>query len=97
MIIDKRHHRRWSRFLLIDYPNSTDAYRYAQAVEAGTIPRRRGRIPGIGGAIGFHGSDKEELNRQGVDWTLGCISLTNEDIIDLYSLVPVGTPVLIVD
>jgi murein L,D-transpeptidase YafK len=96
-IIDKRPHQRWARFLLNDYPNSSDAYRYAKAVESGTIPRSKGRTPGIGGAIGFHGSDKEELNRQEIDWTLGCISLTNQDVIDLDALVPVGTPVLIVE
>ena len=96
-IIDKRWHPRWARFLLIDYPNATDAYRYATAVENGTVPRRGDRVRGIGGAIGIHGSDKESLNEQQVDWTWGCISLTNPDIIDLDSLVPVGTPVLIVD
>ena len=96
-IIDKRRHPRWARFLLIDYPNATDAYRYAQAAEAGTLPEREDGLPGIGGNVGIHGSDKEELNEQRIDWTWGCISLSNRDVVDLDALVPVGTPVLIVE
>ena len=96
-IIDKRRHPRWARFLLIDYPNATDAYRYAQAAEAGRLPENEDGLPGIGGSVGIHGSDKEELNDQNIDWTWGCISLHNRDVVDLDALVPVGTPVLIVE
>jgi murein L,D-transpeptidase YafK len=94
-IVDKRRHPRWARFLLIDYPNSTDARRYMTALEAGSLPQRGDELAGIGGAIGIHGSDKEALNERGEDWTLGCISLTNDDVRELDALVPVGTPVLI--
>jgi hypothetical protein len=96
-IIEKRRHPRWARFLLIDYPNATDADRYAKAVEAGTLPEGEDGLPGIGKNVGIHGSDKEELNNQDIDWTWGCISLSNRDVVDLDSLVPVGTPVLIVE
>lgn len=94
-IIQKRPHPRWARFLLLDYPNATDADRYAEAMAAGELPQDDYGLPGMGGAIGIHGSDKQELNAQGIDWTLGCISLTNSDAIELDALVPVGTPVWI--
>jgi murein L,D-transpeptidase YafK len=94
-IIEKRHHDRWARFMLLDYPNATDAQRYAEAIDAGELPDDTGRTPGIGGAIGIHGSDREELNARGIDWTLGCISLTSRDVTELDALVPVGTPVWI--
>jgi lipoprotein-anchoring transpeptidase ErfK/SrfK len=65
------------------------------AMEAGSLPQRGDHLAGIGGAIGIHGSDKEALNERGEDWTLGCISLTNDDVRELDALVPLGTPVLI--
>jgi lipoprotein-anchoring transpeptidase ErfK/SrfK len=37
------------------------------------------------------------MNERGLDWTLGCISLRNEDVEELAALVPVGTLVLIQD
>jgi len=94
-IIEKRWHPRWARFMLLDYPNVTDGQRYAEAFESGDLPDENGHIPGIGGAIGIHGSDKQDLNARGIDWTLGCISLNNRDAIELDALVPVGTPVWI--
>ena len=42
-------------------------------------------------------ADEPRLNDAGVDWTLGCISLLNPDVRDLYDLVPDGTLVLIED
>ena len=80
---------------MLDYPNVTDTDRYVDAMESDVLPYNGDGIAGIGGAVGIHGSDKEELNAQGVDWTLGCISLTNRDAVDLDALIPVGTPVWI--
>jgi murein L,D-transpeptidase YafK len=94
-IIEKRPHPRWARFMLLDYPNSTDGQRYLAALDAGELPEDVYGAPGIGGAIGIHGSDKEDLNRGDIDWTLGCISLTNHDARELDAIVPVGTPVWI--
>jgi murein L,D-transpeptidase YafK len=97
MILDKRHHPRWRHFLLLDYPNVQDLHRYWLAMESGGIPRRGDGYVGTGGAVGIHGTDKPSLNRRRVDWTLGCISLDNDGIDELASLVPVGTLVLIED
>jgi murein L,D-transpeptidase YafK len=95
MIIAKDHHRRWSRFMLLDYPTSHDVNRYWKNVSAGVVPKRGEGYPGVGGAIGIHGTDKEELNRVGINWTLGCVSLLNPDVQELYTLAPVGTLVYI--
>jgi murein L,D-transpeptidase YafK len=78
-IIGRRVHPRWSRFLLLDYPNRNDSENH----------------PDPGSQIGIHGSDEPILNNTGVDWTLGCVSLLNDDVKDFYKLVPDGTLVLI--
>ena len=52
-------------------------------------------MPGIGGAIGIHGTEDESLNRRGINWTEGCVSLFNHDVEELYDLVPIGTRVVI--
>jgi len=96
-IVAMRRHPRWQRFMLLDYPNLHDVQRYEVAMQSGDIPMLGERLAGVGGAVGIHGTDKPELNRKGVDWTFGCISLANDDVEDLATLVPVGTPVLIED
>ena len=95
MIIEKRPHARWSRFLLLDYPTPFDLQRYQQAVIAGLVPVSSQTDPGAGGAIGLHGTDEERLNTLGFNWTLGCISLHNPDIEELFKIVPLGTLVYI--
>ncbi len=97
MVVDSRRHPRWRRFMLLDYPNLHDLHRYWLAVEAGDVPRRGDGYVGAGGAVGIHGTDKPSLNARGIDWTLGCISLANDDVEELARLVPEGTLVLIQD
>ena len=75
----------YHRALLIDYPNQDDRERFY-------LNRKNGLIPagvGIGGSIEIHGGGNHSL-------TDGCISLENEDMDLLFSLVEVGTPVTIV-
>lgn len=72
-----------SRFhlsLRISYPNDADR---AQA-------RARGVDPG--GDIMIHGKTPPGYSR---DWTDGCIALTDEQIEEVWRLVPVGTPIVI--
>lgn len=90
-IVGRREHPRWSRFLLIDYPNLSDMDDHRRALEEGTA------LGGPGGEIGIHGTDKPEFNKLGIDWTFGCIALMNEDVEELYELVPDGSLVLIED
>jgi murein L,D-transpeptidase YafK len=95
-ISSKHPHARWSRFMLLSYPNDDDRSRYAMALSEGRVPIVDGRAPGIGSAVGIHGTDREDSNVRGDDWTWGCISLMNEHIAELYDTIPLGTPVLIV-
>ncbi len=95
MTIGKDHHHRWARFILLDYPTGHNVRTYWQNVSSGEVPQNGGRYPGVGGAIGIHGSDKEKFNRLEINWTLGCISLSNEDVKELYEQVPNGTLVYI--
>jgi len=94
-ISSKRPHARWSRFMLLSYPNDQDRDRYAMAITEGRVPIIDGHAPGIGGAVGIHGSDREDSNARGDDWTWGCISLLNQHVAELYDTIPIDTPVLI--
>ena len=84
----------WDVFMLLDYPTkqSWEQFQYNKA---------HGRIPAnaaIGGSIGIHGVPvgKGFLINKGINWTLGCISLSNADIDEIYRYVDVGTRVTIV-
>jgi murein L,D-transpeptidase YafK len=94
-ISSKRPHARWSRFMLLSYPNDEDRSRYAMALSEGRVPVIDGHAPGIGGAVGIHGTDREDSNTKGDDWTFGCVSLLNQHVAELYDMIPIGTPVLI--
>jgi murein L,D-transpeptidase YafK len=94
-ISGKRAHERWSRFMLLSYPNANDYVRYRTAMGTGSVPVIDGFDPGLGGEVGIHGTDRPDANIRGVDWTLGCVSMFNDHVRELYDRVPVGTPVLI--
>jgi len=95
-IVHKRWHPRWSRFMLLDYPNPDDVARYNGDVDRGWVPERGdGNSAGIGSQIGIHGSDKPDMNASGINWTHGCVSLANADVEELYRIAPEGTFVLI--
>lgn len=71
--------------LHISYPNAMDKA-YAESL---------GRSPG--GQIFIHGQPNSlESGRIEGDWTDGCIALANEEIEELWQLVPDGTPIEIV-
>jgi lipoprotein-anchoring transpeptidase ErfK/SrfK len=81
-----RHQTKYYKALLINYPNDEDQVRYNANVKKGNIPKR-----GIGNLIEIHGD-----GGRGINWTDGCVALTNNDIDRVYELVGVGTPVTIV-
>jgi lipoprotein-anchoring transpeptidase ErfK/SrfK len=94
-VIAKHVHPEWQRFLLLDYPNADDRQVYIWRRTKGLVPARGGQVAGTGGAIGIHGTVNDALNRAGVNWTYGCISLLSRDMRELYDIVPVGTRVVI--
>ncbi|HWI89693.1 MAG TPA: L,D-transpeptidase [Flavisolibacter sp.] len=92
-IANKRVHEKWDRYMGLDYPT-------AESLQKFRLRKQRGEIPASaspGGGVGIHGTwphDDYVIDNY-KNWTNGCISLKNEDVEDLYSYVPVGTPVTI--
>lgn len=82
--IDRRNPR--SDFYLslgISYPNAVDV---ARARALGVQP---------GGDIMIHGGPRRVVDRAKDDWTAGCIAVTDQEIEEIWSMVPTGTPVVI--
>jgi murein L,D-transpeptidase YafK len=88
-------HSGWKYFIWIDYPNEESWSRFKRRKREGKIDQNAT----IGGEIGIHGvpegSDNWIYDR--MNWTLGCISLKNADITDLYKSISKDTKVLIVE
>jgi murein L,D-transpeptidase YafK len=76
---------RYHRALRISYP---DAAHRARAQALGVSP---------GGDIMIHGLPKRQAwvgaAHRDFDWTEGCIAVTNAEIEEIWSAVPVGTPI----
>ncbi len=94
-VIGKHPSHRWEWFLTLNYPNVVDLRRYDELRDGGVIPVEDGHPIGVGGRIGIHGTDNSLLNTGNVNWTTGCISVDNHDIVELYKLLPIGTVVII--
>lgn len=92
-ITSKYVHKKWSRFMMFDYPTESDYAKFNQRRAKGIIPPSAK----IGGAIGIHGTWPHEdwavENLQ--SWTQGCISMKNEDVEELYKMITPGTLVII--
>lgn len=102
-----RRSRRYHLFIPIDYPSVADAD--AALVEGRLSPREyrrilvahaRGETPpadtALGGEIGFHGEGRRwRGDSEHLDWTYGCIAMSDTDIERLAATVEVGTPVAI--
>jgi len=73
------------RALHVSYPNEADRKR---ASKLGVEPGGDIMIHGIRNGLGWLGS----LHRQ-LDWTDGCIAVTDNEIDEIWNLVPDGTPV----
>lgn len=107
-VCSKYDSKRFYKFLGLSYPGLKHA---GQGLERGIITPRQyreieqaqyeRRQPSwetkLGGAVGLHGRVLEDpgvwARRQ--NWTDGCIALANVDIDELFSAVPIGTPVRI--
>ena len=92
-IASKRVHDKWHRFLALNYPTQESWAKFNYRKERGEIPSSAR----IGGGIGIHGTWPHEdfqIDRY-KNWTLGCISMKNEDVEHFYSYVPVGTKITI--
>jgi len=92
-VLMKYKHRAWSRFIWIDYPNSESIAKINKAKRAGIIPADANP----GGEIGIHGvpGNNNYMIDYRENWTLGCISLKNKDINEIYEVVNKDTRVII--
>lgn len=92
-INQKNVHSKWYRFMGIDYPTKESLEKFNRRKQRGEIPANAKP----GGAIGIHGTwpGEDYVIDKYDNWTLGCISMKRNDVQDLYSYVPVGTPVTI--
>ena len=90
-VVDKYPHPKWTYFILLDYPNAFNWAKFDRAKKAGRLPPNAE----IGGAIGIHGTEDDYRNMRGENWTLGCISLMNRHVEEIYPLVNPGTLVVI--
>jgi murein L,D-transpeptidase YafK len=81
----KNAHSTFHLALHISYPNKTDMER---ARKLGVKPGGDIEIHGLGSKFGWVGSAHRQL-----DWTDGCIAVTNEEIEEIWPMVSVGMPV----
>jgi murein L,D-transpeptidase YafK len=106
-ITHKNARSRYYLSLGVSYPNIVDADKGLKeglitkaehqaivgAVRAKTKPPQNTRL---GGDIFIHGGGAGKLFGSVQDWTLGCVALENEEIKELFEMIPVKTPVKIV-
>lgn len=92
-IVSKKLHEKWHRFLMLDYPTAESYAKFNQRKAQGIIPANAQ----IGGGVGIHGTWPHEgwaVDRY-QNWTEGCISMKNEDVEELYTMITPGTRVII--
>jgi murein L,D-transpeptidase YafK len=92
-IVSKRIHRKWDRFMMLDYPTKEDYAKFIYRKQRGLIPANAKP----GGGIGIHGvwPHEDYTIDQYQNWTEGCISMKNKDVEELYNIIPVGTKIYI--
>jgi hypothetical protein len=78
---------KYYKALLLDYPNEEDKERFRSEIAHGSLPSNAK----IGGLIEIHGN-----GGKGIDWTEGCIALTDREMDVIFNIVRVGTPVTII-
>jgi murein L,D-transpeptidase YafK len=93
-IRSKYPHKSWKYFIWIDYPNEESWNKFNNRKASGEISSSAT----IGGEIGIHGVPEgtDSMIKDRTNWTLGCISLTNDDVEDLYKSLGEHTKILIV-
>jgi len=92
-MISKYPHKKWSKFIWIDYPNNQSWIKHNTAKNNGEIPKDAK----IGGQIGIHGVPKgtDSMIDFKINWTLGCISMKNKDVNEIYPYINKTTKILI--
>ncbi len=87
-VIDGRNpHSRFYKALHISYPNASDI---RMARKLGVKTGEEVLIHGLPAGFEDLGTYQAELN-----WTRGCIAVSNEEMVEIWNLVPDGTPIRI--
>jgi murein L,D-transpeptidase YafK len=92
-IILKKMNPKWGPELLLDYPTPSNVKRFNERKSKGLIPK----TAKIGNGIAIHATrpDEEWTVDNFYNWTDGCVSVKYTEMKDLFSYIPVGTPVTI--
>ena len=92
-VILKKIHPKWGPELLLDYPNDMSVKKFNERKAKGLIPKNAS----IGNGIAIHATrpDEEWTVDNFYNWTDGCVSVKYTEMKDLFSYIPVGTPVTI--
>lgn len=92
-VVLKKIHPKWGPELLLDYPNDISYKRFNDRKAKGLIPKSAR----IGDGIAIHATrpDEEWTVDNFYNWTDGCVSVKYTEMKDLFSYIPVGTPVTI--
>jgi murein L,D-transpeptidase YafK len=92
-VILKKIHPQWGPELLLDYPNEESYQKFNERKAGGLIPG----TAKIGGGIAIHATRPQEewTVDNYYNWTDGCISAKYSEMQELYSYIPLGTPVTI--
>ncbi|WP_255699373.1 murein L,D-transpeptidase family protein [Tychonema sp. BBK16] len=93
-IKDMYPHESWSKFLWLDYPTKQSWRKHLKAKQNGTISWG----DSVGSEVGIHGvpTNSENIIKNKSNWTLGCVSLENKDVDELFRFVERGTEVEII-
>lgn len=92
-VVLKKIHDKWGPELLLDYPNKDSYQKFNERKQQGLIPKNAR----IGGGIAIHATRPQEewTVDNFYNWTDGCVSVKYTEMKDLYSYIPVNTPVTI--
>ncbi len=92
-VIIKKIHPQWGPELLLDYPNEESLQKFSERKAKGLVPKNAK----IGNGIAIHATRPQEewTVDNFYNWTDGCVSVKYTEMKDLFSYIPVGTPVTI--
>jgi murein L,D-transpeptidase YafK len=92
-VVLKKIHKKWGPELLLDYPNEESVRRFNERRQKGLVPKNAK----IGNGIAIHATRPQEewTVDNFYNWTDGCVSVKYTEMKDLFSYIPVGTPVTI--
>ena len=85
-VLDRRNaNRRFYKSIHVSYPNRQDEQ---NAARRGVSPGGDIMVHGLPNGFGWLGATHRTM-----DWTDGCIALTNAEMDEIWNLVPDGTPI----